>query len=306
MTLTQLRAFLAAAASGSFTAAARELSTSQPTISELVRKLEDECGLPLFARAGRRLALTAAGEELLPWARRAVDGADGGAASLRALRGLEGGVASFGVLRNAPFYFLSDLVQRFHDARPEMRVRLVGQNSVEVADAVRSGGLEAGLVVLPVHDDNLDVEPIMRDEVLWVSSDPARTAFPVTIEDVAEADLVLYDAHYGWDDPTRRQLADRAQAAGLRLVPSIEVENVESALALVARGVGETIASRAVTEHSSFPSDVHTAPFAEPLYDTVALVTRRHSTLSPGTAELARMATSMLLAKREAGHQNQG
>lgn len=297
MTLTQLRAFLAAAASGSFTAAARELDTTQPTISELVRKLEDESGLPLFARAGRRLTLTAAGEELLPWARRAVDGAEGAAQSLRALRGLEGGVASFGVLRNAPFYFLSDLVQRFHDARPGMRVRLVGQNSAEVAEAVRSGQLEAGLVVLPVQDDNLDVRPIMRDEVLWVSSNPARTAFPVRIEDVARAELVLYDAHYGWSDPTRKQLADRAQAAGVRLVPSIEVENVESALALASRGVGETIASRAVTEHTTFPENLRTAPFAEPLFDTIALVTRRHSTLSPGTAELADMATAMLLER---------
>jgi DNA-binding transcriptional LysR family regulator len=303
MTLTQLRAFLAAATTGSFTAAARELQTTQPTISELVRKLEDEGGLPLFARAGRRLTLTAAGEELLPWARRAVDGADGAFQSLRALQGLEGGVASFGVLRNAPFYFLSDLVQRFHDARPGMRVRLVGQNSAEVAEAVRSGRLEAGLVVLPVQADNLDVEPIMRDEVLWVSADPAKTAFPVRIEDLASADLVLYDAHYGWTDPTRRQLADRAQAAGVRLDPTIEVESVESALALASRGVGETIASRAVTEHHTFPENLHTSPFAEPLFDTIALVTRRHATLSPGTAELAAMATSMLLGRKNGGRQ---
>jgi DNA-binding transcriptional LysR family regulator len=213
------------------------------------------------------------------------------------LRGLEAGVASFGVLRNAPYYFLSDLVQRFHDARPGMRIRLVGQNSAEVAEAVRAGQLEAGLVVLPVLDDSLDVRPIMRDEVLWVSAEPARTAFPVRIEDVATADLVLYDAHYGWSDPTRRQLAERAQASGVRLDPSIEVENVEAALALVARGVGETIASRAVTEHGTFPGNLYTTPFAEPLFDTIALVTRRHSTLSPGTAELAAMATSMLLER---------
>ncbi len=300
MTLTQFRAFLAAATTGSFTAAARELQTTQPTVSELVRKLEDESGLPLFARASRRLTLTAAGEELLPWARRAVDGADGALQSLRALQGLEGGVAAFGVLRNAPFYFLSDLVQRFHDARPGMNIRLVGQNSVEVAEAVRSGRLEAGLVVLPIQADNLDVEPIMRDEVLWVSADPAKTASPVSIEDLASSDLVLYDAHYGWSDPTRRQLLERAQAAGVRLEPSIEVESVESALALVSRGVGQTIASRAVTEHHTFPPNLHTSPFADPLFDTIALVTRQHATLSPGTAELAAMATSMLLGRMPA------
>ncbi len=214
MTLTQFRAFLAAATTGSFTAAARELQTTQPTVSELVRKLEDESGLPLFARSSRRLTLTAAGEELLPV------GTAGGRRRRRGCPvpsgtpGPGGGVAAFGVLRNAPFYFLSDLVQRFHDARPGMNIRLVGQNSVEVAEAVRSGRLEAGLVVLPIQADNLDVEPIMRDEVLWVSADSVKTASPVRIEDLASADLVLYDAHYGWSDPTRRQLAGARPGRG--------------------------------------------------------------------------------------------
>lgn len=299
MTLGQLRAFLLAATSGSFTAAARELGITQPTISELVRKLEEEMALPLFVRAGRRLTLTAAGEELLPWARRAVEGADGAKQALRSLRGLEGGVASFGVLRNAPFYFLSDLVERFHTARPAVRIRLVGQNSVEVAEAVRSGDLEAGLVVLPIPAAGLDVRPLFRDEVLWTSLDPERTTGAVTMDKVVAAPLILYDAHYGWTDPTRRQLADRAQAAGIRLEPMIEVENVESALALAARGVGDTIASRAVTTHPSFPAELRTAPFADPLYDTIALIKRTNSTPSPGTAELARLATQML-AEREA------
>lgn len=296
MTLTQLRAFLLAAASGSFTAAARELGTTQPTVSELVRKLEEEAELPLFVRAGRRLTLTAGGSELLPWAQLVVDDANSADAALRALRGLDGGLASFGVLRNAPFYFLSDLVVRFHATRPRMRIRVVGQNSVEVGEAVRSGELEAGLVVLPIPSDDLSIEPLLRDEVFWVSSDQRRVQAPVTMEDVGKAPLILYDAHYGWKDPTRRQLADRAEAAGVRLDPLIEVENVDAALALVARGTGETIVSQAVIKHESFPAGAHAVPFADPFYETIALVKRRHSTLSPGTAELAQMATQALLS----------
>ena len=298
-TITQLRAFLAASTTGSFSAAGRELGLTQPTVSELVRKLELEHSLDLFVRTGRRLILTAAGEELFPWARRVVEGADGAGEALRSLRGIEGGVASFGVLRNAPFYFLSDLAERFHQKYPSVRTRLVGQNSVEVADAVRSGTLEAGLVVLPVPDEDLDVRPLMRDEVLWASADPLRTSRPMTIEAIPERPLILYDAYYGWSDPTRRQLADRAQAAGIRLEPMIEVENIDSALGLVARGVGDTIVSSAVTRHPIFPSGVTTAPFAEPLFDVIALVTRRNAVLSPVTAELARMARRMILRLRD-------
>ncbi|MFA7499232.1 MAG: LysR family transcriptional regulator, partial [Leucobacter sp.] len=69
MTLTQLRAFVRSVELGSFTAAAAQLGVSQPTVSALVRKLEEHHGLPLLIRSGRRLAVTGAGEELLGWAR---------------------------------------------------------------------------------------------------------------------------------------------------------------------------------------------------------------------------------------------
>lgn len=256
----------------------------------------------LFARGGRRLVLTPAGEQLLPWAQRVVDGVDGAHESLLALRGLTGGVASLGVLRNAAYYFLADLAERFHRDYPGVRTRLIGQNSFEVAEGVRSGELEAGLVVLPINDDGLDVTPLLRDEVLWVSADKSRCAAPMSMERIAERELILYDAHYGWNDPTRRQLAERAQLHGLRLDPLIEVENVESALGLVARGIGDTIVSKAVTLGAAFPADeVHTAPMEEPLYDTIALVKRANATLSPVTEELVRLATSMLLAPHQAG-----
>ncbi|PSL39124.1 DNA-binding transcriptional LysR family regulator [Labedella gwakjiensis] len=299
MTITQLRAFLLAATLGTFTAAATALGTTQPTVSELVRKLELEAGLDLFVRTGRRLVLTAAGRELLAWAQRVVDGVDGAAQSLGALKGLTGGVASFGVLRNASYYFLSDLAERFHHEHPGVRLRLVGQNSFEVAEGVRSGELEAGLAMLPIPDEGLAVTPLLRDEVLWVSADPARTSEPMQIEAIPAAPLILYDAHYGSHDPTRRQLADRAQLQGVRLDPLIEVENVDAALALVARGIGDTLVSRSIVSSDAFPDGLHVAPFAEPLFDTMALLVRENAALSPVTAELVRMATAMVLVPRE-------
>ena len=62
-----------------------------------------------------------------------------------------------------------------------------------------------------------------RDEVLYVSAEPTRTRNPVTMEALASAPLIFYDAESADNDPIRRQLADRAQADGLRLRPRIEV-----------------------------------------------------------------------------------
>ncbi|WDV33913.1 LysR family transcriptional regulator [Streptomyces sp. AD16] len=259
-----------------------------------MRRLEAELDAELFVRGSRTLTLTAAGQELLPYAQEAVAAADGGVRAVHSLGSLGGGTATFGVLRNADYYLLANLVQMFHARYPAVRVRLVGQNSAETASAVAAGDLEAGLVVLPIDDEGLAVTPLMRDEVRYVSADRERTREPVTIEAFATAPLVLYDAHYGWKDPTRRQLAERAQLAGVGIDPLIELEHVEAALKLAAAGVGDTIASRAVIASPTFPAGLHTAPFADPLYDTIALVRRRGHPLSRATRELARLAEDTL------------
>lgn len=306
VTMNQLRAFAEASHRGSFTAAAGVLGVSQASVSELIRRLEDEHGVQLFLRGRRRLVLTAAGEELLIHAERAVSAGDGAVQALRSVHSLSGGVATFGVLRNADYYLLSGLVQRFVEMHPAVRVRLIGLNSLDVAAAVAEGALEAGLVVLPIDAENLMVTPWARDEVCYVTADADRAATPPTVEELASARLVLYDAHAGWRDPTRRQLADRANLAGVKLDPWIEVEHVETALNLVSRGVGDTIASRAVLRGPGWPSGLHAVSLDPPLYDTIAFIRRDAVPLSPATREIATLAHDLLRQDNGLQHSRAG
>jgi len=297
ITGAQLRAFLAAARCGSFTAAGAELNLAQASVSELVRRLEQEYRLVLFVRRGRTLTLTSAGELLRPIAERAASALDHADQSLRAFGGLTGGTATFGVMRNAEYYLLSDLAQTFHERYPGVQIRLIGQNSVDVAAAVTDGTVEAGVVVLPVDVTGLDVRPLLRDEVVLVTRVPGRYGQAVDGKALRTAELVLYDAHYGWNEPTRRQIAEWANAEGVRLNPVIEVEHVTSALRLVDRGIGDTIVSRAVTRAPEFPQELAIVPFARPLYDTIASITRDAGTLSPASRQLLELAEEMLLAR---------
>jgi DNA-binding transcriptional LysR family regulator len=295
LSLNQLRAFVLVSSLGSFSAAASSLGMAQPSVSELVRRIEESYGVRLFVRGGRRLVLTSAGSALLPHASAAVSAADAADAALTDLTSLQGGVATFGLLRNANYYFLSRLLEDFNATYPAVRLRVIGLNSVEVADAVAAGDLEAGLVVLPIDAPGLSVTPLRRDEVLFATASASRASLFEGVADLASTSLILYDAHYGWRDPTRRQLAERAQQLGITLSARIEVEHIESALDLVANGAGDTIVSTAVARSSSFPAGLHAVPFAEPLYDTIALVQREGAALSPATRELARLARKMLL-----------
>jgi DNA-binding transcriptional LysR family regulator len=171
-----------------------------------------------------------------------------------------------------------------------VRVRAIGQNSSEVADEVREGDLEAGLIALPVDDRGLDVRPAMVEEVLYVSADADRVREPMTIERLAGAPLILYDARWGNDDPMRRQLRERAQAAGVSVEPQIEVEYGTAALELAARGLGDTISSRQMIRSRGLARRLAGVAFDPPLHDNFAFITRRNAHLSPATREFIRLA----------------
>jgi DNA-binding transcriptional LysR family regulator len=305
MTLQQLSYFLAAVEHGSFSAAATSLHMAQPSLSEQIRRLEAELGVALFARAGRRLELTEAGRLLLPQAERTLAAAREAAESVREVRDLTGGTVEFGTFGSAHHYLLGGLVEEFRRGHPSVRVRAIGQNSAEVADAVRDGQLEAGLIALPVEDRGLDVRPAMQEEMLYVSADPAHTREPITIEGLSRSPLILYDARWGADDPTRRQLRERAQQAGVKLEPQIEVEFMTAALDLASRGVGDTIAPRSILAARGVGRRLSTTPFEPPLFDTFAFITRRNAHLSPATREFMAIAEKRVraLARRFAAEE---
>lgn len=104
---------------------------------------------------------------------------------------------------------------------------------------------------LPIDEKNLVVsDPILTDEVVYVSAYPANTARPVTIADLAASTLILSEVHWRSEDPLRRGLLERARAAGVTLEPDIEVEFQEAAIILAAHGVGDTLASAFVLRNA--------------------------------------------------------
>ncbi|MCW3014229.1 MAG: LysR family transcriptional regulator [Solirubrobacterales bacterium] len=299
MTLAQLEYFLAACEHGSFSAAAEHLHMAQPSLSEQVRRLEAEFSVQLFHRVGRGLVVSEAGETLRTHAIAVLDAAEAARAAVGAVRNLDGGTAAFGTFGTARYFLGTDLVADFRARHPKVNIRLIGQNSSETAEAVRDGRLEAGMVALPIDDRGLEIQPITRDEIVYASIVPARLKRAVTIQAVAGAPLILPDATFGSEDPVRRQLADLAQLAGVRIDPVIDVEDVEAAVELAGRGFGDTITSRAMLAGMGerVPKELGWVPFAEPIYDNFAFIWRRGAPLSHATREFLTLAEERMAAR---------
>jgi DNA-binding transcriptional LysR family regulator len=278
LTLSQLEYFVATLDAGSFTAAADVLGVSQPAVAEQVQRLEQTVGQSLFARQARGVRPTRAGLDLEPHARRVLDSVRAAAAVASEANTVGEGSVAFGTFGSPEHYGLADLIQSFLADRPRTRLRIVGQNSSSTADAVRSGALDAAVVALPIDDAGLEVRPLFAGEVFYVSADRRHTRLPVSMEALAERPLILYEATAGVADPTRFQIAARAQAAGVRLRPRIEVESADTALELAAEGLGDTYAPQ-ILRHT-LDTRLTMTTFDPPLVDNFAIIVRAGARLS--------------------------
>lgn len=292
-TLSQLEYFITTLESGSFTAAAEILGVSQPAVAEQVQRLERSVGQSLFARLARGVAPTVAARELEPYARQVLDSSREAMTAMTSGNATGSSLVALGTFASPHHYDVAALIEEFLSDNPGARVRIEGRNSSSTADAVRSGSLDAAVIALPVDESGLDVRPIFEGEVFYVSTDRTRVRRPVTITEVAERPFILYESSSGMSDPTRGQLAARAQAAGVHLFPRIEVESADIAVDLAAHGLGDTYVPQILMR--SLDARLHFTSFDPPLYDTIALVTRTGSRLARPVADFVDRVTSHVL-----------
>jgi DNA-binding transcriptional LysR family regulator len=294
-TVRQLEYFITAARLGTFAAAALHHRVAQPSLSEQIGVLERSLDMRLFTRTSRGLLITDAGRQVLPLAERAVFDVVELAATTRRVRSLDEGTVSFGTFNSAHLYLLTDLIREFHELHPGVRIRVTGLNSSEVADAVRAGDLEAGLVQLPVDDTELTVTPtVFVDQVVYVSTRPENAAAPLDIQTLATRSLILSEARWSLNDPLRVSLLERAQKAGEVLDPIVEVEFQTHALELAAQGIGDSLVSYHVGRSMIRRRGLHWAPLDPPVTESYAFVTRKAGAISPATAEFMRLARVVL------------
>lgn len=143
MTPTQLRAFHAVATTGSFTAAARMLHTSQPPITTHVRELEEHYGVELFHRHGRGAELTATGAQLLGVAQRIVANQEEAVEFLKDVGKLQTGQLRLGAV--APQHVMDALVA-FHLQHPGIRIEVSQGNSAQLLDDLVRYRIDLALV----------------------------------------------------------------------------------------------------------------------------------------------------------------
>lgn len=299
LSLHQLTCFLATYEQGSLTAAAEQLGYAQPSVSEQIRSLEKSLGVPLFRRVGRGVVPTTVADTLRPHAERVLAAVEEAQESVRRVKSFETGTIRFGMFGTARLYAGAGLVADVLSRYPGVRVELIGQNSMDVQEDLRRGRIEAAMIAVPqVNSEGLQVIPVARDELVYISRDPAHLESPVTAHRLALASLVMPETTWRADDSTRRVLRQMLHETGRNPQTRIEVEDVETAVELVGMGYADSVIPKgaAVQLLSRLAPGAGWVSLRPRQYDTFAIVHRAGATLSPAAQLMIELATTRIQA----------
>jgi len=171
-TLHKLEIFCLVCQLQSVTRAAEKIGVAQPVVTAHLRFLEDKLGVRLFAKQGRRIALTEAGERALDWATEIVTRTREFERELGAPAGDLTGSAALAASMTVASYALPPTLARFSRINPASTVTVSVSNPQGVTDAVRSGACDFGLTILdPRHDiDGLVVERLWEEQFILIAA----------------------------------------------------------------------------------------------------------------------------------------
>jgi DNA-binding transcriptional LysR family regulator len=166
MELRHLLTFRAVLREGSFLRAARALRLAQPTVTLHIQELEQELGLELFDRRGRRRPLTRAGELFAERALPLLEGLDALLESMSDVRDARGGRLHIGAIEPAASERIMPILARLRRERPALHVRLDVAGTAGVSHGVADGDVDLGICSAPPAEYGLRFEPLFSQELV--------------------------------------------------------------------------------------------------------------------------------------------
>jgi DNA-binding transcriptional LysR family regulator len=234
--LRQLEILQAIAETGSFTACGRKLNVSQSAISRQILLLEEELGEPLFLRVGRQVRMTPAAESLVQLGKRVfLDVRDTVGAITDRTRELRGTLRLSGGM-TVCLYVFPPLLKHLRRVHPHLDVRLTVAMAGRSVQEIRGGRVDAGLLTLPVEDADMVTVPVLREELLLITTPthPVARRRRATPRELAGLPFILFEL----GSATRKVIDNFFATENIEPTVVMDTENVEIIKAMVKTGLG--------------------------------------------------------------------
>jgi DNA-binding transcriptional LysR family regulator len=296
MNLHYLRVFLTVAEYEHITRASEELIISQPAVTKTIQHLEQEVGLELIERHGRRIALTHAGRLLHNYARRVFALEREMEDALAALRDVEGGEVTLAANTTTGVYLLPPIVARFRARYPQVTLHISILNSGEILEQILNWNLDFGLVEVDITTlpPGIELEVLDHDKLMLVVAPGHRWSELETLqpEELREGQLLLREQGNGIREVIEHALLQH----GVQVRPLLTVPDNEAIKQMVMNGVGAAILSALAVQRELAAGDLVRVPIAGlDLRPELSLVQRTDKQLS----RAAQAFCALLRARKE-------
>ena len=237
MEIRQLRAFVAIAESGTFTAGALRVHVTQAAISMQIRQLETEIGAKVFVRAPRHVILTEAGEQLLRRARHILREHDAALDEIAELAGAERGRLRIG---SASAMVLTEqlpsILKELRKQHPAADIAVTSGTSEVLVDQILAGEVDIAFVSLPVDMRGIKTERLSQDQLVAIASPRHKLAKQRTISAYTLAGERLILGERGGN--TRRLIDQFFAQAGVTLRVAMELSRQQAIKRMVEEDMG--------------------------------------------------------------------
>ncbi|MER7459801.1 LysR family transcriptional regulator [Micromonospora sp. NPDC126480] len=288
MQLHQLRYFVAVAEVRHFTQAADLVGITQPSLSKQIHALETDLGTPLFERVRGKIGLTAAGEVLLPLAKRILADVDTATREVQELVGLRRGRVRLGATPSLATSLAPPVLRRFRDAHPTVDLRVEEGGSQDLVRDLLRGDLDLALIIMPAAgtDPGLRTDPILTESLVVASVGPLGSAYPtdeVRVTDLRDQPLVMFREGYDLRDATLQACRD----AGFEPRISVDGGELDAVLSFVEAGLGAALVPGSVVARRGGVRVTRLAPPG--VRRTIAVARRRDVVPTHAGRELRRI-----------------
>jgi DNA-binding transcriptional LysR family regulator len=235
--IRQLRAFVAIAESGTFTAGALRVHVTQAAISMQIRQLETEIGAKVFVRAPRHVILTEAGEQLLRRARHILREHDAALDEIAELAGAERGRLRIG---SASAMVLTEqlpsILKELRKQHPAAEIAVTSGTSEVLVDQILAGEVDVAFVSLPVDVRGIKTERLSEDQLVAIASPRHKLAKQKTVSAYTLAGERLILGERGGN--TRRLIDQFFAQAGVTLHVAMELSRQQAIKRMVEEDMG--------------------------------------------------------------------
>jgi DNA-binding transcriptional LysR family regulator len=246
MDVRDLQIFLSVAKHLNYTRAAEEVNLSQPSVSVRMRELERDLGSKLFEQLGKKVALTEAGELLVPYATRLIAVMGDTRQAIEDLQGMERGLLRIGASTTPGMYLIPQTVAYFKRRHPKIDVHLTVKDTRQIEDGVIRNDFDFGFVGGHLAGDEVEVLPWMTDHLVLVvpSNHNLTRKKSIKLADLRKERFILREA----GSATRAAVAHHLKKAEIEVETVMEMENPESVKKAVQSGLGIAFISRFAVE----------------------------------------------------------